>query len=315
MRPWLFVVVAACTFSPTAATTRDDARLADASDAMPDASRTCIDAWIDPASLAFTTPIALATLNTMGTERDPTLSADELQLWFASTRSGTSQVWTATRPDRSQPFGAATLDAQASGAPTDQTGRRYQTMNGQFYGISSLRIGTKGGFDLFIATSSGTGFGGPSNGQLSSVDDSSNQYDPWLSDDGKDLYYALGPSVGVEHVMRATRADVTLPFDAPVLVSELELGAVQGDPSLFANEQFILFSSVNPNNVTADHTDIWYAIRAGDGGWQAPRDLPAPINTASDEGDPWVSPDGCRLYFAAQVPGDDYDLFVANVML
>jgi Tol biopolymer transport system component len=37
------------------------------------------------------------------------------------------------------------------------------------------------------------------------------------------------------------------------------------------------------------------------------------VNSASNDGDPVLTADGCQLYFASKRNGGDYDLFVATM--
>ncbi|MFT3693713.1 MAG: hypothetical protein QM831_11270 [Kofleriaceae bacterium] len=321
MRSWVLALVAACRFSPGA--TSDGGPNADA--AMIDAidsgtpRNTCLNEWMHPETLAFTQRRALAELNSTDAERDPSLSADELQIWFTTRRTTTNvynyQIWTALRSSTADTFGPITVDTQASGTLVD-TYRRYQNTNNTAYVIASNRVDTNGFTDIWLSTRVDGQFTTPSNEKLSNVDTAFNQYDPWISDDLKELVYASVDS-GVEQIWRATRTDDDGDFDEPVRQVDLDLGGLSADPTLFANDQVIVFSSINASNVGgAVNSDLWYALANGDNHWSTANQLPVnTVNTADAEGDPWVSPDGCHMYFAAHVDMRDLDLFEADVIV
>jgi hypothetical protein len=87
------------------------------------------------------------------------------------------------------------------------------------------------------------------------------------------------------------------------------------DPSPTPDEQVLLFASnrpVLPSGPAAPN--VWYATRPGSTGtFDAP--LPVPdINTDMPEGDPHLSTDGCRIYFARDVGTTSFDIYVATAV-
>lgn len=315
VRYGVLAVVSACSFSPGIAADADT-RPSDTALAPHDAPRLpgCLEAWNHPESLAFTPRRAIPELNTNDVERDASLDASETQIWFTSHRNGglTYQIWTALRASSADAWGPATLDTQSSGGVADATFRRYQTADASAYVIASNRGGGEGDYDVWMSKRAGGVLSPPSEMHLQVVDNSKAQYDPWLSDDQKDLYYSDVPN-GAETIMHASRGDANGDFDDPVEQVDLELGSLTADAELFGSSRFIVFTSLNPTN--AGGTDLWYAIANGADHWTTPTQLPGTINTAGNEGDPWVSADGCHLYFAATVAGADYDLFAADVVM
>lgn len=72
-------------------------------------------------SSAFDAPRPITELNTEANDQTPSLSPDELTIYFASDRggmgsSGKSDIWTSTRPDTASPFGAAVALANVNSA-------------------------------------------------------------------------------------------------------------------------------------------------------------------------------------------------------
>lgn len=107
------------------------------------------------ASATFDTPAAVAELNTNSVEDAPVLSADGLEIFFASDRATTSNarddIWHATRASVSDPFGAPTMIAELSGNttadfPTWLSADRCTLL------FSSDRSGGNGSYDIWVAT-------------------------------------------------------------------------------------------------------------------------------------------------------------------
>lgn len=71
--------------------------------------------------LAFAEPVAIAEVNTAADEGFPVVSGDELTLYFESSRSGSIDMWVASRSTTSEPFGPAqalsSLNTEATDIP------------------------------------------------------------------------------------------------------------------------------------------------------------------------------------------------------
>lgn len=77
----------------------------------------------------------------------------------------------------------------------------------------------------------------------------------------------------------------------------------EGAPSLTADGRYIFFTACNRENGMGS-CDIYFAGRSGDK-WGEPVNLGAPVNTASWEAQPSISPDGTVLYFASNRSGGE----------
>lgn len=322
MRLWLLVLLCGCRFHPGvgADSASGGEQPGPRSEAGPGSDsaggRDCTSDWFG-ANLHFTSRHKLANLSTTHTERDPSLSHNELQIWFDSDRGGAgslggSDVWTATRTTVADNFGTPVVAADAS-SPQDDS--KYAISEDELsYAVASNRNGTKGGFDVWVShrDSGGQNFPPADNMKLSpGVDDGGDQFDPWINDDATHLYYA--PLAGGQKIMVASRANGSAQFGTPAAIPELALGQ-SADPTLFDGERVIVYSLINAANAGgATNTDLWYATRADPTqAFSAPQRI-VDLATTDFEGDPWVSADGCHLYFAASMNGD-YDLYEAEVM-
>src|SRR5207245_5255159 len=78
--------------------------------------------------------------------------------------------------------------------------------------------------------------------------------------------------------------------------------AGDNNPTLSSDGLSLYFASDRPGGL--GNTDIWVARRASiDGPWETPIHLGAPVNTASADGGPVLSPDGHLLFIHSSRPG------------
>jgi len=322
MRLWLLVLLGGCGFHPGAGIDSGhggempEPGLEAGPGAEASVARNCTNDWFGT-NLHFTPRQKLANLATTHTERDPSLSHNELQIWFSSDRGGPGSLgagdeWTATRTTIGDDFGTPVVATDVSSPQED--GKFAISDDELSYAVSSNRTGTKGGFDVWVShrDSGGQNFPAADNSKLApSIDDGGDQFDPWINDDATDLYYA--PTAGGQKIMFATRSNANAQFGVPAPIAELAIG--QGaDPTLFDGERVIVFSLINAANVGgANNTDLWFATRTDPSQPFTPPQHLAELSTANFEGDPWVSADGCHIYFAGST-NSDYDLYEAEVL-
>lgn len=318
----VLVLVAGCRFAPAhlAADARGaggDAIDAPAGDGPADADAGCLAAWhAGTVQLGPATPLSVDDANAV--DRDPFLSGDELTLYFSSDRAGTQgsvDPWVATRTSLGAPFGAP-ADQTALASPQGDS-KLSTTGDGLYAVFSSSRGGTSGGADLWQATRPSTAmpFGMVKQGDFKALDTVAPEYDPWISADGLTLYYAPIPIGSPQQIEVATRPQTSMPFASASPVTELYSGTGDGDPTLSPDQLIIVFSSQRPPPnaaVTPGGVNLWYAVRAQPGAPFGPPALVPGVNTDDNEGDPFLSADGCRVYFSSDRAGS-YDLYVATV--
>jgi len=283
-----------------------------ASEATVDGPVTCLDHWLD-GSVRFGAPVAIAEVNTANYERDPFLDADELTLYFSADRTGSFgglDTWIATRAAITDVFGSPVHDVEASSSGSES--KLSITDDGLVMVIATDRPGGAGGTDIWQATRTSTthAWGPFDESHLSAVDDAASQYDPTFSLDGLHLYLAPYNGISPQQIAMASRASRTSDFSAPTAVAGLAGASNDADPALSVDERLIVFASTRSGG--SGGTDIWYASRAGPGqAFDAPT-VALDINATADDGDPWLSRDGCRLYFSSKRTGS-WDLYTATV--
>jgi hypothetical protein len=119
-------------------------------------------------------------------------------------------------------------------------------------------------------------------------------YDAILTADGLRVYVAsLGSAA--QKIVVAERPSPTAPFGARQLLEGGINSSSAADPALTVDERVIVFASSRSGG--SGGGDLWYAVRTGATSFSAPQPLPAPVNTAENEREPEISPDGTRLFW------------------
>ena len=305
----LVVVIAACRFTP--GTVPDDGSVGagDVRDGTEDAiGANCYSQWLDH-TVRLHTPQPLTALNVIGGyERDPFVTDDEKTIYWSTNRATAStDIWMATRANKTDPF-SGVMAAIEFNSIANET-KLSITSNGLTAVVGSDRLGTLGSVDVWESTRASTSefFPAMTRAKVMMVETVGADHDPTISANGLHLY--LAPDLPApQQIAMASRANPSGDFGTAMPLPELRSGTGDADPSPTPDERIIVFAS------NRDGGNIWYATRAGSTGtFDAPQVVPD-VNTAFFEGDPHMSADGCRLYFARYTGiGLDWDLYEAAV--
>jgi Tol biopolymer transport system component len=208
----------------------------------------------------FTPPIRVSEVNSPNHDFEPCLSADELTLYFSSTRDGGvggKDIWLAVRPDVASPFGEPTNVPELNTVHAD--GEAAISADDLTIYLSSQRPGAVGGVDIWVAerADSSLPFGPPIN--VAEVNSAVSDADPWISPDGLTLFLASDRTTpGLGSIWFATRAGASMPFAAPNLVSEVSSAEDDAAPSLGPDLRTLYLRSYRGG---MDHTDIFVSTR------------------------------------------------------
>jgi hypothetical protein len=290
---------------PDTAPTGDDPPADGPADAPPAVS--CLPRWRD-GTVTFGTPMQIAELASPQVDRDPYLMPDELTIFFSTYRNGTSNgdVFAATRSSITAPFGAPVRRDDIS---SDDEDTRFSMSDDELTAvIGSNRDGTQGNFDVWLATRATTA--GPFQfvqGGVSNVNSGNDEHDPELSADGQRLYLAVGSP---QRIAVSQRSSPIGAFGSVQELPALFSDTGDADPSLSPDELLIVFSS---RRRAGSDADLYYAMRTDKNGtFETPLRVPAVNSNTANDGDPTVSRDGCRLYFASDRSGN-WELYVASM--
>jgi Tol biopolymer transport system component len=256
-------------------------------------------------TLNFESPTPLTALNSPSHELEPCLSPDGLTIYFASNRDGTWDVFQATRSSRTEAFSSVEKNLEVS-TDTDAETRFALSKDGLEAFLATDRPGGAGGSDIWRATRSSTTtpFSPADFKPVAALSSSANEWDPYPSADGLRLYYVIHDWVdgmGGTEIVVAARSDPQAAFSAPAAVQGVNSSVVDDNPAVTADERVIVFSSERPGG--QGDKDIWYAVSASDtDDFSSPKPVPA-VNSANDDSELYITPDGCELYFASDRPG------------
>lgn len=274
------------------------------------APTSCIQKWLD-GTVQLGSLDEKDDIDTTSTERDPFLSVDEKTIFFFSDRTGNvnGDVYTATRSSTSATFGTVSKFTAANTSAAES--KMSMTDDGLYFVVASTLNGTTGSVDILDATRASAADNFSQLGRTYTTLDctGADELDPFVTGNGLELYIAQTIN-GFQRIVRATRATRTVPFSAATLVTELDSGAGDADPTVSSDGRIIIFSSNRPG--AGGSSNLWYATRSSNRGpFGTPKPVPG-ANSDNADGDPWLSQDGCRLYFSS-TRDNDYDLWSATV--
>jgi Tol biopolymer transport system component len=170
---------------------------------------------------AFATPVPLTTLNTTASENAPTVSSDQLTIFFSSDRVANegSHIYAANRSTTVGDFQApAEVIGVNSSVTTDDDSSQYLSADGEELWFSSTRAGGMGEEDLYVATMTGSQFGTPT--VVAELNSAGRDIDPVLSSDKLTIYFSSdrpGGSGGFD-VWTSHRMSTSDGFPPPTVV-------------------------------------------------------------------------------------------------
>ena len=245
---------------------------------------------------SFGAPTALASLNSAGAEDDPTLTADQLEIWFERD----ADIYTASRRSIDEAFGPPSLVVEVSTGFAETTPE--VSGDGSTLFFSSDRAGN--GLDIYLSIRRA---GAAAWSPPARVDA--------LSSSGIDT-----SPVSVDGTWMILASDRLGTMD--LLESRLSTGGWWSTPSLLAGMSETMGGEMD-GTCDATHTVLYFVTDwRGSGDLfvssRASADLPwepaVPLEELDSNGaedDPWISPDLQTLYFSSDRDGS-MDLFVSR---
>jgi Tol biopolymer transport system component len=153
-------------------------------------------------ALQFGAVTELTTVNSTRRDDRPWVAPDELTLYFTSQRSSlTDDLWRATRNARSDPFGMPVAVTELNSTGNDSG--LYSTPDGKVVYFASDRSGGGGGVDIYRAVRASTSSAFSTPELLSALSSGADDFDPQLTADGQELFFASTRSGGVYRIWRS----------------------------------------------------------------------------------------------------------------
>jgi Tol biopolymer transport system component len=261
----------------------------------------------EPLRFRFGPPALVTELAADAKTDNPTLPADMLEIVFTSERDGGPDIYTAERVARDQAFGAVQrLDALSS--PGIETSPALSA-DGLTLWFGSDRLGGQGDLDIWVTTRSARDAAWSAPENLAALNSSEKDIPrppgqharvmPMASDRDMPGYYAIA---------FATRSATLAPFGEPEPVAELSFPDESTVDAFLSDDGLTLLYVTGPPFGPAD---LYVASRRATADRFEHHTPLADLNTADDERDPWLSPDGRELYFASDRSGE-YAIYVAQ---
>ncbi|MEL6134506.1 MAG: hypothetical protein AAFR59_14180, partial [Bacteroidota bacterium] len=252
-------------------------------------------------------------VNSAGDESQPFLTADQQLLLFTGRRSESTQgfnedIYTTSwdgekwRPIKNLGYPVNTRENQ--GAATI-------TQDGQTIIFVSCNLpGGFGNCDLYIAYRQGNKWSEPQN-MGPNINSRNWESDPQLSDDGKTLFFTSSrpDGLGGRDIWYSVKENgqwgPAQNMGEPINTKGQEISPFlhpDGESFYFASNQHLGFGFM----------DLFVTYRT-ENGWSEPKNLGYPINTATDEDNIFISPDGRKAYYNSDreggLGGDDLYVF------
>jgi hypothetical protein len=252
---------------------------------------------LDPQDASFGSAMPIVELNSDGEDDDPTLTDDQLEIYFTSNRPGSADfdIWTSKRATRSEPWPSPTI------APELSTAGRERTPELAANGLTIL-FSRGNSSDIFIATRASRGDTWSTPILVAELSTAVDDFAAAPSPDLLSIVVSRGElGVDATTLHLAIRATVDDPWGLPLLISELD------DPDREENQAWLGADEIYfTSNLIGMPQALWAAPRIGISGFGPARPI-IELDVAGSESDPWVTADGRVIYFE-----HDDDLFVAT---
>jgi len=257
---------------------------------------------VDPAP-QFSEPTLVAELASDGDESDnPTLTADLLEIYFSSEREGGAgkvDVWTARRASVDEPFGAPEPVAAINSEQTETS--PAVSLDGRELWLGTERDGGLGEQDIWLSRRDADAWSEPSSVPELNSAEKDIPRPPAVAGTIMPLGSRRGSS-GYYETFLAERTSKGEAFSTPRELLELEVAGQNTVDAFLTEDGLSLLFNRSPG--AGESTgDLFVARRAS-------RDEPfgaavplLTVNTAQDERDPWLSPDGRHLFFSSDRDG------------
>ncbi len=280
---------------------------------------------MNPVPYHFDAPVMVAELASPSRTDNPTLTGDLLEIYFTTDRvSGNGDVWFATRATATAPFGTPAPVTAVNGDSFETSSAI--SADGLTLWFGSDRAGGVGANDIWVSqrATRASAWSTPVNvvALNSTADDiprPPGQHGLVMPMSSTKTTSA-NPSSTNYQLYLATRPTPGAPFGAPVAVLELDHTDSSTVDGFLSDDGLTMFFSSAPVAERADaavsaadagkttdagvaNSDLFVAWRLStNASFSAVQPL-VDLNTAADERDPWLTPDGTTLYFTSDRGG------------
>ena len=266
----------------------------------------------------FGAPVKVTSLDLTGGEGSLRLSADYLTGYYQNNQDGgIGMLNAATRATPTAPFGASTIVPGIYS--TSSNGDAHPSVSGDglslyFDTTLATSAGGSGTQNIFrsVRMHLGDAWGAPA--ALANVDSAQIVEEPFIREDGRELYFSYSANGSPEAIYRSLSNDGQA-FGAPTPVSELASGVNDGLATVTPDDLVIYFESQRTDGGAKGGTDVWVASRASTSDPFSNLTNVAELNTPSDDRPDFITRDRCTFYFHQSLMSDagvTREIFVAT---
>ncbi|HVT08310.1 MAG TPA: hypothetical protein VHO67_12705 [Polyangia bacterium] len=226
---------------------------------------------------------------------DPSLTADELEIYLSSDTDAVSDIWTSTRASASAAWSPAVLQADLSSPGNDAD--PDVAPDGLTIYFSSDRAGD--GYRLYVSRRAARGQPWDPPQPVTGLGVSTMDTGPTVDPSESTMVFASQRNTSDAHLYRASRPDPQGPWTDVTPLDEINSSRQDENPALFDGALSLIWSSRGPSNGAT--SDLFEVSRPSPSEpfATAPVALDS-LNSAADwEGDPWVSQDGHHIVFVS----------------
>jgi len=232
--------------------------------------------------------------------QDPTLAADELEIYFVSPNGGVNDIWRSQRATVDDSWQAASIVTELSSAAADED--PDLSPDGLTMYLSSDRLQNPGVMRLYVSQRAARDQPWETPQPVTGLGSSSADVAPSVDGSGLTMIFATLRGTPDLHLFSASRADVSAPWGDVTELADINSSWQDRDPAMFDHERALVFASRRTGQGRT--SDLFQVIRTD--ATAAFVDAPAPLtelNTDAWEGDPWLSSDGRHLLFMSDRSG------------
>ncbi len=231
--------------------------------------------------------------------QDPSMSHEELDLYFTSPTGGLNDIWVARRTLTSDPWGSGMLVTELSSPQNDEDPQL--SVDGLNLFFSSDRGGD--GMHVYVSRRRTRDTPWEQPVRVDGLGASTLDLAPAV--DRAQLYLVFASQRGTAsdlHLYAAVRPDASAAWQSAGELTALGSTSRDTDPALFTEGRGLIFAS--RRTAPGGKTDLFQTARSDVSSPFAARvDPVSDLNTTSSEEDPWVSEDGRHILFVSDRDG------------
>lgn len=217
---------------------------------------------------------------------DPSFTADGLELYFNTDRSGAYDIWASARASSSVPWGAPVAVAELNSPALEN--RPVVAPDGLTLWLASRRDG-QAATDIYVSTRADRA----SNWSTPvAVDELNDSDEPAFVDSVSPDLRVMVMNLGGDMYL-TERPDVGDPWGEPVAIDELNSVAFEGEAWLSGDGLSLYYASGHNG-----HRDVVMSTRADTAATWPAFESVRDWNSALDDGDPWLDPGGDYAMFS-----------------